>query len=372
MPTKPKTWFEDLFGAPETPNTIGRLFTQSIDVNGSVHLKSTANGRDFIAGTFSMPTLGSLRRAGVAFLNGRHSQGHVPAKITVTHKAVNDILGCHCNIEPGIATTFQAASQFNCLEFPGSNYTPELGITNYVYDNTQGPACAVACAAGTVYRNYFVAVNDNTTPGQTAKHQLNGLDLAERLLQPLKHWNVKNGYIFSDIPRLTQLGQLLHNNTLTATKVRDLIKVGVQKGTEVLMKNRNEPFRSTASPPLVTQVYCSAVSCSYSGIQPGHWQPFAQLVLDAAYESTLWAALLHSSNPTTNHYKVYLTFIGGGAFGNDMDWIIQGIARAIKTVNAAFKSAYDVHLEIVICHYRFINTDYVNKLNSKIYGTRAK
>ena len=51
---------------------------------------------------------------------------------------------------------FQAASQFNCLEMVGPRVRPEDGVTCYWMDRTQGPTCALACPAGTVYRNYFV------------------------------------------------------------------------------------------------------------------------------------------------------------------------------------------------------------------------
>jgi len=30
------------------------------------------------------------------------------------------------------------------------------GVTRYQHDHTQGPACAIACGAATIYRNYFV------------------------------------------------------------------------------------------------------------------------------------------------------------------------------------------------------------------------
>jgi hypothetical protein len=58
--------------------------------------------------------------------------------------------------------TFQAASQFNCLEFASADGVPEKGIAVYELDCTQGPACAIACAASTAstaYRNYLVRVN---------------------------------------------------------------------------------------------------------------------------------------------------------------------------------------------------------------------
>ncbi len=71
--------------------------------------------------------------------------------------------------------------------------TPELGITIYEKDPTQGPPCAMACPYGTLYRNYF------SMPGrmpQTKHLQINTLDdLIERfVLGPLIEY--KNGYIF--------------------------------------------------------------------------------------------------------------------------------------------------------------------------------
>jgi hypothetical protein len=47
-----------------------------------------------------------------------------------------------------IDSTFQAASQFNCLEMTGPSVTPELGISQYVNDRTQGPALTMACQRG--------------------------------------------------------------------------------------------------------------------------------------------------------------------------------------------------------------------------------
>ena len=36
--------------------------------------------------------------------------------------------------------------------------TPEHGVTRYQHDRTQGPACAIAAGAATIYRNYFAPV----------------------------------------------------------------------------------------------------------------------------------------------------------------------------------------------------------------------
>ena len=37
----------------------------------------------------------------------------------------------------------------------GPGVIPEQGITAYASDKTQGPVCAMACPAGTLFRNYF-------------------------------------------------------------------------------------------------------------------------------------------------------------------------------------------------------------------------
>ena len=51
--------------------------------------------------------------------------------------------------------------------------SPEDGVTRYMHDPTQGPACAIAAGAATVYRNYFVPVGEAC--GQTAARQLDAL-----------------------------------------------------------------------------------------------------------------------------------------------------------------------------------------------------
>src|SRR5258705_8800093 len=75
---------------------------------------------------------------------------------------------------------FQVASQFNLLEMVSPTVSPEQGVTRYQHDHTQGPACAIAAGAATIYRNYFAFVDGGH--GQTAKRQFNGLaDLGEAL-----------------------------------------------------------------------------------------------------------------------------------------------------------------------------------------------
>jgi hypothetical protein len=88
--------------------------------------------------------------------------------------------------------------------------TPEHGVAGYEYDHTQGPACAMAAGAATIFRNYFV-FGDGT--GQTAARQLNGLEDILRALDA--DWcTMRNGYAFCTQAGLTaaaaRLGQVCH------------------------------------------------------------------------------------------------------------------------------------------------------------------
>jgi len=79
---------------------------------------------------------------------------------------------------------------------------------------------------------------------------------------------------------------------------------------------------------VVSQVYCSALPVAYSIQSPAQWQAFARLILEAAYEATICAAILNYQK--TGNNKVYLTTLGGGAFGNKLEWILCAMKRSIE------------------------------------------
>ena len=93
---------------------------------------------------------------------------------------------------------FQVASQFNLLEMTGPSVTPEDGVTRYSGDHTQGPACAIAAGAATIYRNYFAPLDGEI--GQTRDRQLDalahvGAALSSKLDRPVSDlWAMRNGY----------------------------------------------------------------------------------------------------------------------------------------------------------------------------------
>jgi hypothetical protein len=68
---------------------------------------------------------------------------------------------------------------------------------------------------------------------------------------------------------------------------------------------------------------------AYSRVPAPLWSPFALLVLEAAYEATLISAFLNAQRGRSN--VVFLTQLGGGAFGNDASWIEAAMRRALRS-----------------------------------------
>lgn len=83
--------------------------------------------------------------------------------------------------------------------------------------------------------------------------------------------------------------------------------------------------------PLVSQAFCSALPVAYTRVPASHWKAFASLVLQAAYEATMWAAALNAQRGASK--VVLLTRLGGGAFGNDDGWIHAAMRRALKMMS---------------------------------------
>ncbi len=95
--------------------------------------------------------------------------------------------------------------------------------------------------------------------------------------------------------------------------------VGIQWNTQVTLQGCAH---------LVSQVYCSALPVAYASHPPELWESLARLVLEAAYETTLCAAVLNRSR--TGNNVLFLTLLGGGAFGNETEWITVSLRRALR------------------------------------------
>jgi hypothetical protein len=176
------SWFSNLFGFREKTGSVADLewtkqnFKYSTETG--VLISVPAPDREFKAGWFERPSLRDLRNT----VNLEEARRALPGSVKV-REIVSDVSELHTMAENRHAL-FQAASQFNCLEFPSQRGKPENGIAVYSSDRTQGPACAIACAPGTVVRNYFGMQSDDTAlECQTQENQVNNLADCEEFLE---------------------------------------------------------------------------------------------------------------------------------------------------------------------------------------------
>jgi hypothetical protein len=218
---------------------------------------------------------------------------------------------------------FQVASQFNLLEMTDPGIAPEDGVTRYEHDQTQGPACAIAAGAATIYRNYFVNVDGHS--GQTRQRQIDCLrDLGVALGNDGDElWTMRNGYALCTTRGLATIDRLLSaSGGARIGELRDMLRIGLQWNVEVT--------DAPSARPLVSQAFCSALPISYTSIPASAWRSFATLVLEGAYEATVWAAAINAQR--TSSRVVYLTQLGGGAFGNDPSWVQGALRRSLDMV----------------------------------------
>ena len=152
-------WFEKLTGFCETSYDDTKT---KLEVDGS-RLQSMVNGKSYGIGELELVSLQALRER-------VKSAGGLPGRLKVS-MVTGDVRQMHQSRE-NAGALFQVASQFNLLEMTGPEVTPEHGVTRYQHDRTQGPACAIAAGAATIYRNYFAPVNGSD--GQTARRQFDG------------------------------------------------------------------------------------------------------------------------------------------------------------------------------------------------------
>ncbi|MDA9840520.1 hypothetical protein N9C08_01665 [Rubripirellula sp.] len=303
------TWFNEITGIEEvSPEQVRREL--AIDQDCIV----CPNESRIAFGLLEKPRLSELRSA-VGAIDAPRGKASI-------REVVGDVRHLHADPENANAL-FQVASQFNLLEMTGPSVTPERGVGIYEHDHTQGPTCAIACGAGTIYRNYFAPIIDasgQTLIGQSARQQIDcAADLGNSLGNSnYKLWSMENGYLFPTDKGLEQITTYLQE--ASDTEVDDLmgqLRIGLQWNAEVTLPKAAHR---------VSQAYCSALPVAYGRQPPEAWTDFAKLILDSAYEATICAAILNASQ--TGVHTVFLTLLGGGVFGNRDEWITTAIERA--------------------------------------------
>jgi len=328
-------WFERLMGFQEGSYALTRARLAVEGQGQGQALCSLVNGRRFGIGTLELASLQSLRER-------VHAGGGWPGRLQVRNVS-GDVRAMHR--EPAHAgALFQVASQFNLLEMVSPDVSPEDGVTRYQHDRTQGPACAMAAGAATVYRNYFAPVAGGAgeaASGQTRTRQLDALaDVGAALRSAMEAasgrpapalWTMRNGYALCTAAGLAAIDTHLAALTPAARDaLRGQLRIGLHSDVEVTDGDGDadgDCDGDAAPGPRVSQAFCSALPVAYGRLPAPAWQGFAQFVLEAAYEATLCAAALNAQRGASN--IVLLTRLGGGAFGNDDRWIDAAISAAL-------------------------------------------
>jgi hypothetical protein len=246
-------WFELLTGYRETNYDDTRA---KLSVEGS-WLRSVINGKRYGIGELELVSLQALRERS-------RSAGTRIGQLKVS-VVTGDVRQMH-RAQENAGALFQVASQFNLLEMVSPTVTPEHGVTRYQNDPTQGPACAIAAGAATIYRNYFAPVGSGH--GQTTGRQIDGLAalgevLSGALNMPVSTlWEMHNGYALCTREGLDAIAK--HLRSLQPEEVdilRGKLCIGIHRDVEVTDAVGEHR-------PIISQAFCSALPVAYSSVPP--------------------------------------------------------------------------------------------------------
>ena len=164
---------------------------------------------------------------------------------------------------------------------------------------------------------------------------------------------MQNGYALASYHGLQMISRRLSaKSNLQLDDLKGKLRIGVQWNTQVTLPEVNHQ---------VTQAYCSALPLAYSTHDANLWEPFARLVLEAAYEATFLVAILNSHQ--TGNRLLFLTSLGGGAFGNNSSWIYDAIGKAVSKF-----AHWDLQVKMV--SYRYSNPETAKFIASFLDGNQ--
>lgn len=206
---------------------------------------------------------------------------HMPRSL---HKVCADVMDLQNDPENN-GSTFQIASNMNCLEFRKPLQTKSEGITGYVLDPTQGPHAVICTPVATLYRNYFLSdVN---------------------LLSQFPSIVVTGGY-----PNISSVPDGYDDYMKYQVGVHE--RCQVLMGSKLVRNNRDDQF--------VNHVLCSALPFGYTVIKDERTIEMNKYLLRSQYRLTLLNAIKMCSK------KCFLTRLGTGSFGGEKKWCDDAIA----------------------------------------------
>ena len=211
---------------------------------------------------------------------------------------------------------FQVASNFNGLEAVSEKTLSKLA--DYPADKTQGPQASLSAMPGLILRQFYY----NDMAGQQSQDD-NYLRQQDRQFNFLKDFGVitKNGYPKSGLEGITEYNShcfkiLYHSN----------IQVTFGGYDRAAAHGERNNIVATQPNQRIDQVFMAALNLSQPPCDPAQAREKANLILRWSYEATLKSAIAHGKK------LIFLTRLGGGAFGNDSDDIDEAICVAINLI----------------------------------------
>ncbi|MBK9035805.1 MAG: hypothetical protein IPL61_31910 [Myxococcales bacterium] len=286
-----------------------------VDASGAATV--TAGGRRYGGGRFEVLRLCELRARALT-ARARAGRPSAARRLWVLDGAspATDIGALQAAAAPG--GLFQVASQFNCLESPGSYVTP---VADYVHDPTQGPRASISAFPATLVRHYAAPGADGARFVQRTDGRQ--LDLLADVCDPGVA-AVRSGYLrASDVAQPVAFARALEDRF-------EAIAVGVHDRAEVVLGADWTGRVDGAPHRTIAQVLTSTIAGGmYGGLDADAASAtICRQLQRAAYLGTLLAAAALGKR------RVALTLIGGGVFANPIAVIWDAILWAADAVVA--------------------------------------
>ena len=229
-----------------------------------------------------------------------------------------------------------------------------------MYDRTQGPTASISAGAGAITRVHAAFFDQDKPASEWAQTETRQLNMLDKLGD---YFTIRNGYVTmngSEKP-LPEEDQDEYRTLLDETKV------GLHTGLEVQFGTRNGGVMEVVkNPHQICQAFVSALNLRQGGSGRANKEiegivDKERFLLRSGYRGTYLAACLYECP------KLFLTLIGGGAFGNDFDIIFDEILEAHENVGL---SSYNCTVkEVHIILYSSVTgiDDFEEKLTMKKY-----
>jgi len=222
---------------------------------------------------------------------------------------------------------FQIATNFNAVNGINETAAPDRDrfTESYHFDKTQGPIASISAGGGAIVRvhaPFFNSKKPSSTWCQNSQHQMNFV--SEKKLS--KHFPVQNGYVVytGAEPKFPK------EDSKDYKKLLSSYFIAYHRNQQVVYGRCISPTQiELVQDPeqRVDHVCCAAVNMlqratgiNNKGIDAKRTK--MEFILQAVYNSAYLSAIYNQRE------KLFLTLVGGGAFGNEFPAIFKAIHNA--------------------------------------------